>query len=167
MIAPVGDGAECKNGRHLAAWMGLVPWQHSSGNRQILMGISKRGDQHLRTLLVHGARSVVRVAAGKTDALIPTALSTDLRPFSGGDGSDCFWVVGEEVPGFAAGVDDVVVAVEDGDGEFVGAQVSPDVLDGVQFRSVGRQVQEGYVVRDGESYRSVPASAVEDEERMG
>lgn len=70
VIAAVGDGAEFKNGRHLAAWMGLVPRQHSSGNRQILMGISKRGDQHLRTLLVHGARSVVRVAAGKTDALI-------------------------------------------------------------------------------------------------
>jgi transposase len=69
VIAAVGDGSEFKNGRHLAAWMGLVPRQHSSGNRQILMGISKRGDQHLRTLLVHGARSVVRVAAGKTDAL--------------------------------------------------------------------------------------------------
>jgi len=69
VIAAVGDGAEFKNGRHLAAWMGLVPRQHSSGNRQILMGISKRGDQHLRTLLVHGARSVVRVAARKTDAL--------------------------------------------------------------------------------------------------
>ncbi len=49
--------------------MGLVPREHSSGNRQILMGISKHGEQHLRTLLVHGARSVVRVAAGKTDAL--------------------------------------------------------------------------------------------------
>ncbi len=65
VIAAAGNGAEFKNGRHLAAWMGLVPRQHSSGNRQILMGISKRGDQHLRTLLVHGARSVVRVAAGK------------------------------------------------------------------------------------------------------
>ena len=51
--------------------------------------------------------------------------------------------------------------------EFVGAQVSPDVFDWVQFRSVGRQVQEGYVVRDGESYRSVPSGPVEDEERMG
>lgn len=69
MNAAVGEGAEFKNSRHLAAWMGLVPRQHSSGNRQILMGISKRGDQHLRTLLVHGARSVVRVPAGKTDAL--------------------------------------------------------------------------------------------------
>lgn len=67
VVAAVGDGQEFKNGRHLAAWMGLVPRQHSSGNRQILMGISKRGDKHLRTLLVHGARAVVRVAAGRCD----------------------------------------------------------------------------------------------------
>ena len=63
----MGDGREFKNGRHLAAWMGLVPRQHSSGDKRLLMGISKRGDRHLRTLLVHGARSVVRVAQRKTD----------------------------------------------------------------------------------------------------
>lgn len=67
VIAAVGDGREFKNGRHMAAWLGLVPRQHSSGDRRILMGISKRGDQHLRTLLVHGARAVVRTAANKTD----------------------------------------------------------------------------------------------------
>lgn len=67
VIAAVGDGKEFRNGRHLSAWMGLVPKQHSSGSRQILMGISKRGDQHLRTLLVHGARAVVRVAAKRSD----------------------------------------------------------------------------------------------------
>ena len=67
VVAAVGDGEEFKNGRYLAAWMGLVPRQHSSGNRQLLLGISKRGDKHLRTLLVHGARSVVRVAAGRDD----------------------------------------------------------------------------------------------------
>lgn len=67
VMAAVGDGREFSNGRHLAAWMGLVPRQHSSGSRQILMGISKRGDKHLRTLLVHGARAVVRVAAGRSD----------------------------------------------------------------------------------------------------
>lgn len=67
VIAAVGDGKDFDNGRHMAAWLGLVPRQHSSGNRTILMGISKRGDQHLRTLLVHGARSVVRTAAGKSD----------------------------------------------------------------------------------------------------
>lgn len=61
------DGGEFKNGRHMAAWLGLVPRQRSSGDRRVLMGISKRGDQHLRTLLVHGARAVVRVSAKTND----------------------------------------------------------------------------------------------------
>src|ERR1700687_2989698 len=52
----------------LAAWLGLVPRQHSSGDRRVMMGISKRGSQHLRTLLVHGARAVVRTAVRKTDS---------------------------------------------------------------------------------------------------
>jgi len=69
IVAAVGEGAEFKNGRHLAAWLGLVPRQHSSGDRQVMMGISKRGDQHLRSLLVHGARSVVRTATKKDDAM--------------------------------------------------------------------------------------------------
>jgi transposase len=67
IVAAIGDGSEFKNGRHLAAWVGLVPRQHSSGDRMVLMGISKRGNQHLRSLLVHGARAVVRTAPGKTD----------------------------------------------------------------------------------------------------
>ena len=69
VIAAIGDGAEFRNGRHLAAWLGLVPHQHSSGDRRVLMGISKRGSQHLRALLVHGARSVVRTAPGKHEGL--------------------------------------------------------------------------------------------------
>jgi transposase len=67
VIAAIGDGSEFKNGRHLAAWVGLVPRQFSSGDRTVLMGISKRGSQHLRSLLVHGARSVVRMAPNSTD----------------------------------------------------------------------------------------------------
>ena len=67
IIAAIGDGAEFKNGRHLSAWVGLVPRQHSSGERTTLLGISKRGSQHLRSLLVHGARAVVRTAARKAD----------------------------------------------------------------------------------------------------
>lgn len=67
IVAAIGDGAEFKNGRHLAAWIGLVPRQFSSGDRTTLMGISKRGNQHLRSLLVHGARAVVRTAPSKTD----------------------------------------------------------------------------------------------------
>lgn len=66
VVAAVGDGREFKNGRQLAAWMGLVPRQHSSGDKRLQMGISKRRDRHLRTLLIHGARSVVGVAQRKT-----------------------------------------------------------------------------------------------------
>jgi transposase len=47
IVAAIGDGSEFKNGRHLAAWVGLVSRQHSSRDRTVLMGISKRGNQHL------------------------------------------------------------------------------------------------------------------------
>lgn len=68
LVAAIGDGSDFKNGRHLAAWLGLVPRQHSSGERRVMLGISKRGSQHLRTLLVHGTRAVVRTALRKTDS---------------------------------------------------------------------------------------------------
>jgi transposase len=67
VIASIGDAKVFKNGRHLAAFLGLVPNQHSSGNKQRLLSISKRGDVYLRTLLIHGARSALRVAHKKTD----------------------------------------------------------------------------------------------------
>ena len=67
MVAAVGDAKEFKNGRHLSAWLGLVPRQYSSGGKSRLMGISKRGNSYLRTLLIHGARSVLKYIAGKTD----------------------------------------------------------------------------------------------------
>ena len=65
LIASVGDAKNFKNGRQLAAWVGLVPRQHSSGGKQTLLGISKRGDSYLRTLLIHGARAVLRIAERK------------------------------------------------------------------------------------------------------
>ena len=65
LVASVGDARNFENGRQLAAWLGLVPRQHSSGGKQTLLGISKRGDSYLRTLLIHGARSVIRVAERK------------------------------------------------------------------------------------------------------
>ncbi len=65
LIASIGDARNFKNGRELAAWLGLVPRQHSSGGKVLLQGISKRGDAYLRTLLIHGARSVIRVAENK------------------------------------------------------------------------------------------------------
>ena len=67
IVATVGDAREFKNGRQLAAWIGLVPRQHSSGGRQVLLGISKRGDTYLRTLLIHGARAVIRFAENKAE----------------------------------------------------------------------------------------------------
>lgn len=56
-----------KNGRHFAAFLGLVPRQYSSGGRQRLYGISKRGDKYIRSLLVHGARSVLLHSKKKHD----------------------------------------------------------------------------------------------------
>jgi len=62
MVAAIGDIGAFNNGRELAAWLGLVPRQHSTGGKPTLLGISKRGDTYLRTLLIHGGRTVVRVA---------------------------------------------------------------------------------------------------------
>lgn len=59
LIAAIPNINEFQNGRHLSAWLGLVPKQSSSGNRQVLLGISKRGDTYLRNLLIHGARSAL------------------------------------------------------------------------------------------------------------
>lgn len=65
LVASIGDAKNFNDGRQLAAWLGLVPRQHSTGGKPILLGISKRGDAYLRTLLIHGARAVVRVAERK------------------------------------------------------------------------------------------------------
>jgi transposase len=62
-----GDGKVFVNGRHFSAWVGLVPGQYSTGGKPRLLGISKRGNTYLRTLYIHGARSVLRYSAGKTD----------------------------------------------------------------------------------------------------
>ncbi|HCE28675.1 MAG TPA: IS110 family transposase, partial [Comamonadaceae bacterium] len=65
LVASLGDAKSFKDGRQVAAWLGLVPRQHSSGGKQHLLGISKRGDTYLRTLLIHGARSVIYHAQNK------------------------------------------------------------------------------------------------------
>ena len=59
LVASIGDAKSFKDGRQLAAWLGLVPRQHSTGGKQTLLGMSKRGDVYLRTLLIHGARSAI------------------------------------------------------------------------------------------------------------
>ncbi len=59
LIASIGNASCFENGRQLSAWLGLVPRQHSSGGKNKLLGISKRGDIYLRTLLIQGARSIL------------------------------------------------------------------------------------------------------------
>ena len=65
MVATVVDAQIFPNGRSFAAWLGLTPRQHATGGRERLLGISKRGDGYLRRQLMHGARSLVRLAAGR------------------------------------------------------------------------------------------------------
>jgi transposase len=65
--AAIGDVTQFKNGRQLAAWLGLVPREHSTGGKPRLLGISKRGDGYLRKLLVHGARATLRWVETKPD----------------------------------------------------------------------------------------------------
>lgn len=67
LVAAVGDARQFARGRDLAASLGLTPGQHSSGGKARLLGITKRGDGYLRTLLVHGARAVLKVAGRKDD----------------------------------------------------------------------------------------------------
>lgn len=67
LVASIGNAKNFDDGRQLAAWLGLVPKQHSTGGKSKLLGISKRGDSYLRTLLIHGARSVILSASKKVD----------------------------------------------------------------------------------------------------
>ncbi len=62
LVAAVGDAKVFRNGRQMAAWLGLVPRQHSSGGKVQLLGITKRGDKYVRCLLIHGARVVTTYA---------------------------------------------------------------------------------------------------------
>jgi transposase len=59
IVASIGNGAAFHKGREFAAWLGLVPKQHSTGGKAKLYGISKRGNCYLRKILIHGARAVV------------------------------------------------------------------------------------------------------------
>jgi transposase len=63
----LASGSSFKNGRHFAAFLGLTPRQHSSGGKELLLGISKGGDTYTRTLLIHGARAVLKYVNKKTD----------------------------------------------------------------------------------------------------
>jgi transposase len=69
LVAAVGKGEHFTKGRQMSASVGLTPRQHSSGNKDRLLGISKRGDPYLRSLLVHGARATIWAARNKDDRL--------------------------------------------------------------------------------------------------
>jgi transposase len=79
IVATVGNGHDFKNGRQFAAWLGLVPRQYSTGGKTRLGHITKRGDPYLRSLLVMGARAVLRRAASLTDPLSRWALAVQER----------------------------------------------------------------------------------------
>ena len=74
VLAAVSDAHHFNNGRDFAANLGLVPREHSSGGKQRLFGITKRGDKYLRTLLIHGARSALLWAGEKPDKMLRWAL---------------------------------------------------------------------------------------------
>ena len=67
LVAAIGNGKQFKRGRSLSAWLGLTPRQFSSGGKNVLLGITKKGDKYLRTLFIHEARSVLRTSDKKTD----------------------------------------------------------------------------------------------------
>ncbi len=69
LVAAVGDASAFTRGRDLAAWLGLTPREYSTGGKQRLLGISKRGNQYLRNLLIHGARAALPHLAERSDAL--------------------------------------------------------------------------------------------------
>lgn len=69
LVASIGEGHDFKNGRQLAAWLGLTPGQYSSGGKQRLGRITKAGDRYLRTLLILGARSVLQSGKKKEDGI--------------------------------------------------------------------------------------------------
>lgn len=67
IVASVGDARQFRSARQFAAWLGLVPSQHSSGGKERLGGISKKGDSYLRMLVIHGARAALNACKCKTD----------------------------------------------------------------------------------------------------
>lgn len=82
LMASIGDARYFKNGRQLAAWIGLTPRQYASGEKSRHSGITKRGDRTLRRLLIHGARTVLNWCDKKTDklSLWLKALNTRAHP---------------------------------------------------------------------------------------
>ena len=68
-VAAIGQAKQFRNARHMAAWLGITPRQMASGDKSVMLGITKRGSRSLRTMIIHGARAVVSNCEHKTDAL--------------------------------------------------------------------------------------------------
>jgi transposase len=83
-IAAIGDVTQCKNGRQLAAWRGLVPREHATGGTPRLLGIRTRGARSRRTLLVHGARATLRWVATKSDDRVVTQFEIGVHVLTAG-----------------------------------------------------------------------------------
>lgn len=79
LVTSIGDPTRFKSGRHLAAWLGLVPSQHSSGGKITLGPITKMGDRYLRSLLVIGATSVLRRRASETEGWLARLMASKPR----------------------------------------------------------------------------------------
>jgi transposase len=79
LVSTIGNARDFKNGRQLAAWLGLVPGQHSSGGKTRLGSITKAGDGYLRTLLVLGAKALLAAAKTKDDRLSRWAVALEQR----------------------------------------------------------------------------------------
>ena len=79
LVASVADASTFRNGRELAAWVGVVPRQRSTGGRTVLLGISKRGDKYLRSQVIHGARAALRIAGRREDRRSRWALEVERR----------------------------------------------------------------------------------------
>jgi transposase len=69
VASDIGDGRNYQSSRDYAASLGVVPRQHSSGGKLVYLGISKRGNRYIRTLLIHGARSLLKNCGKKKDKL--------------------------------------------------------------------------------------------------
>ena len=78
-VAAIGNGAAFRRGREFAAWLGLIPRQHSTGGKARLMGISKRGNVYLRRMFIHGARAVLLIVKYDTGRLGQWARELELR----------------------------------------------------------------------------------------
>jgi transposase len=89
LIGAVGNASAFGKGRNLAAWTGIVPGEYSTGGKQKLLGINKRGNKYLRTLFVQGARSVVQQRHKQAPGLSRWLTGRNTKGRAFGEGFEC------------------------------------------------------------------------------